>query len=261
MHESLMTPELVEFKNTFRKWVENEVVPYHEEWEAKGVTPRDIYKKAGEQGFLCLTAPEEFGGMELDFRYSAIVIEELAYALTSGVAFFLHSDVIVPYLSRYGSIEQKKRWLPGLIGGDLISAIAMTEPGTGSDLQAISTKAELKGDHWILNGAKTFISNGHISNWVIVVARTETDEKTKFAPLSLFVVEEGTEGFERGRNLSKMGLKAQDTAELSFNNCKVPKENLLGEAGKGFLYLTNELATERLTVAVWSLATAKRCSI
>ncbi|MCO4793216.1 MAG: acyl-CoA dehydrogenase family protein [Bacteriovoracaceae bacterium] len=261
MHESMMTTELTEFKNTFKKWVDNEVVPHHEEWEQKGITPREVYTSAGEQGFLCLTAPEEYEGMGLDFRYSAIVIEELAYALTSGVAFFLHSDVIVPYLSNYGNDTQKRKWLPGLINGSLISAIAMTEPGTGSDLQAISTKAELKDDHWVLNGAKTFISNGHVSNWVIVVARTEVEgsEKSKYAPLSLFVVEEGAEGFERGRNLSKMGLKAQDTAELSFTNCKIPKENLLGEVGKGFLYLTNELATERLTVAVWSLATAKRC--
>lgn len=261
MHESILTPELVEFQSSFKKWVENELVPHHEKWEEEGITPRELYTKAGEQGFLCLTAPEEYGGIGLDFRYAAVVIEELGYALTSGAAFFLHSDVIVPYLYHYGNDEQKKRWLPGLIGGQLISAIAMTEPGTGSDLQAISTKAELKGDHWVLNGAKTFISNGHISNWVIVVARTEVPgaENSKFAPLSLFVVEEGMEGFERGRNLSKMGLKAQDTAELSFTNCKVPKENLLGEAGKGFLYLTNELAAERLTVAIWSLATAKRC--
>ncbi len=260
MHSSLMNDELLAFKDSFKRFVESEITPFHEEWEKQGIHPKELYLKAGEQGFLCTGADEKYGGLGLDFRFAALMIEELAYSLASGVAFFLHSDIVVPYVEHYGSEEQKKAWLPKLISGELISAIAMTEPGTGSDLQAIKTKAERKGDKWVLNGAKTFISNGHNANFIIVCAETESEgPQQRFKPLSLFVVETGTPGFERGRNLSKMGLKAQDTAELSFQNCLVSDSHVLGEIGKGFVYLTNELAQERLTVAIWCVATAKRC--
>ena len=256
-----MDDELVAFRDSVRRFIESEITPFHEEWEQKGIHPRDLYLKAGEQGFLCTSVAEKYGGLGLDFRFATVIIEELAVALASGVAFFLHSDIVVPYVEHYGSEEQKQNWLPKLISGELISAIAMTEPGTGSDLQAIKTKAEKKGDHWILNGAKTFISNGHNANFIVVCAATEAQDSSqqRFNPLSLFVVEEGMPGLTRGRNLSKMGLKAQDTAELSFDNCKIPASHLLGEEGKGFIYMTNELAQERLTVAIWCVATARHC--
>ena len=260
MHETMLDQELRDFKDSARKWIEKEVSPFHEKWEHDGITPKDIYKNAGSQGLLCITQAEEFGGLGLDYRFASILTEEMGYAMASGLALFLHSDIVVPYLEHYGSQEQKMRWLPGCTSGEIISAIAMTEPGTGSDLQNIQTKAERQGDDWIINGSKTFISNGINANLIVVCARTEKKSAgQKFTPLSLFVVEEGMPGFERGRNLDKIGMKAQDTAELFFHNCRVPAKNLLGEDGQGFIYLNNELAQERLAVAGFCLGYAKRC--
>lgn len=255
-----MSEELKSFRDTFRKWIQKEILPFHEEWEKAGIVPRELYKKGGEQGFLCPLVSEKYGGLGLDYRFSAVITEELSYAMITGVAFWLHSDIIVPYIEHYGSEEQKQKYLPGCVTGDVITAVAMTEPGTGSDLQGISTKAVLDGDHWVLNGAKTFISNGHIANLYVVVAETpKKDPNQKFKSLSLFLVEESDAGFERGRKLQKIGMKAQDTAELSFTNCRIPKDRLLGEEGKGFIYLTNELAQERLGVAIMCQAMAERC--
>lgn len=260
MHDQILNEELRAFRDTARKWINREITPHHEKWEKDGIVPAELFRKAGAEGLLCITQPEEFGGLGADYRYAAILTEEIGYAMASGPALFLHSDIVVPYIEHYGTREQKAKWLPGCASGELITAIAMTEPGTGSDLQNIQTKAEKKGDHWVLNGAKTFISNGIISNLVVVCARTgEPTPGQKFTPLSMFVVEGGTPGFERGRKLDKIGLFAQDTAELNFVNCKIPAGNLLGEEGKAFVYMNNELAQERLGVALFSLGYSKRC--
>lgn len=255
MHDSLFDDELRAFQQTFRKWVEKEIVPHHPEWEKQGCVPRELWLKAGEQGYLCVTQGEAYGGLGLDFRYAALEMEELARVCATGVGFSLHSDIVAPYIERYGSEEQKQRWLPKMASGEIIGAIAMSEPGTGSDLQGIQTKAVLDGDHWVLNGSKTFISNGLSCDLVIVVARTEEGEG--YQSQSLIVVEAESPGFQRGKRLEKMGLHAQDTAELHFEDCRVPKDNLLGERGAGFFYLMQQLARERLLIAIGSVAGAK----
>ncbi len=237
------------FRRTARTFFEKEVVPFHDEWEKAGVVPRDVWTKAGDSGLLCFDVPEEYGGPGVaDFRYNQIVSEEQTRAGTAGPGFSVHTDIIVPYITSLGTEEQKQRWLPGCVSGEIITAIAMTEPGAGSDLQGIRTNAVDKGDHYVLNGSKTFISNGILSDLVIVVARTDPEAGHK--GISLLVVERGMAGFERGRNLEKIGLKAQDTAELFFDNVVVPKENLLGEEGAGFIYLMMNLPQERLAIAM-----------
>src|SRR6476661_862280 len=245
----LMTSEHEDFRKTARTFYEREVVPHHDQWEQDGIVPRDLWLKAGAAGLLCFDVAEEYGGAGVDdFRYNVILSEEQTRANASGPGFSVHTDIIVPYLSSLGTDEQKQRWLPGLVSGELISAIAMTEPGAGSDLQGIRTTAVDKGDHYVLNGSKTFISNGILSDLVIVVARTDPEAGHK--GISLLVVERGMQGFERGRNLDKVGLKAQDTAELFFDNVEVPKENLLGNEGEGFIYLMMNLPQERLAIAM-----------
>ena len=237
------------FRQTARTFFEKEVVPFHEGWEAEGVVPRDVWLKAGEAGLLCFDVPEEYGGPGIkDFRFNQVLSEEQTRAGTSGPGFSVHTDIIVPYIISLGTEEQKQRWLPGCVSGETITAIAMTEPGAGSDLQGIRTTAVDKGDHYVLNGSKTFISNGILSDLVIVVARTDPEAGHK--GISLVVVERGMEGFSRGRNLDKVGLKAQDTAELFFDNVAVPKENLLGQEGEGFIYLMMNLPQERLAIAM-----------
>lgn len=238
-----------DFRRTARTFFEKEVVPDHDEWEKAGIVPRDVWTKAGEAGLLCFDVPEEYGGPGVtDFRYNQILSEEQTRAGTAGPGFSVHTDIIVPYITSLGTEEQKQRWLPGCVSGETITAIAMTEPGAGSDLQGIRTSAVDKGDHYVLNGSKTFISNGILSDLVIVVARTDPEAGHK--GISLLVVERGMDGFERGRNLEKIGLKAQDTAELFFDNVVVPKENLLGEEGAGFIYLMMNLPQERLAIAM-----------
>jgi alkylation response protein AidB-like acyl-CoA dehydrogenase len=242
-----------DFRATVRAFMEKEVVPHHEQWEKDGQVSRDVWLKAGETGLLCFDVPEEYGGAGIkDFRYNAIVSEEISKVGASGIGFPVHTDIIVPYITELGTEEQKQRWLPGLVSGELISAIAMTEPGAGSDLQGIRTNAVDKGDHYVLNGSKTFISNGIMSDLVIVVARTDPDAGHQ--GISLLVVERGMEGFERGRNLDKMGMKAQDTSELFFDNVVVPKENLLGEEGSGFISLMLNLPQERVSIAAIAVA-------
>jgi alkylation response protein AidB-like acyl-CoA dehydrogenase len=245
------------FRRTVRTFIEREVTPYHDQWEKDGVVDRAVWTKAGAQGLLCFDVDEEYGGAGTkDFRYNMVMAEELTRAGVNGPGFLVHTDIIVPYVSSLGTPEQKRRWLPGLVSGELISAIAMTEPGAGSDLQGIRTTAVDKGDHYVLNGSKTFISNGILADLVIVVARTDSqvDGGLGHQGISLLVVERGMDGFERGRNLDKMGLKAQDTAELFFDDVVVPKENLLGEEGSGFISLMVNLPQERLSIAMIAAA-------
>ena len=250
---SIYEQEHEDFRATVRAFMEKEVVPHHDQWEKDGQVSRDVWLRAGEQGLLCFDVDEEYGGAGVkDFRYNAIVAEEITRVGAGGLGFPVHTDVIVPYISSLATPEQKQRWLPGLVSGELISAIAMTEPGAGSDLQGVRTSAVDKGDHYVLNGSKTFISNGIISDLVIVVARTDPDAGHQ--GISLLVVERGMPGFERGRNLEKLGLKAQDTAELFFDNVAVPKENLLGEEGSGFISLMVNLPQERLSIAAIAVA-------
>ena len=241
------------FRSTVREFLGREVRPHHAQWEADGIVPRELWTKAGAQGLLCFDVPEEYGGAGVtDFRYNMVLAEEMTKAGASGPGFPVHTDIIVPYLTSLGTDEQKRRWLPGCVSGETITAIAMTEPGAGSDLQGIRTTAVDKGDHYVLNGSKTFISNGILADLVIVVARTDPEAGHK--GISLLVVERGMAGFERGRNLDKMGLKAQDTAELFFEDVEVPKENLLGEEGSGFVSLMTNLPQERLSIATMAAA-------
>jgi acyl-CoA dehydrogenase len=249
----IFTQEHEDFRKTARAFFEKEVVPFHEQWEKDGIVPRELWRKAGETGLLCFDVPEEYGGAGVqDFRYNVVLAEEQTRTGCSGPGFSVHTDIIVPYLSAIANDEQKRRWLPGCVSGEIITAIAMTEPGAGSDLQGVRTTAIDKGDHYVLNGAKTFISNGINADLVIVVARTDPEAGHK--GISLLVVERGMAGFERGRNLDKIGLHAQDTAELSFTDVVVPKENLLGEEGQGFIYLMQNLPQERLIIAAQAVA-------
>ncbi len=250
---SIYEQEHDDFRATVRAFLAKEVVPHHDRWEQEGQVDREVWRRAGAQGLLCFDVGEAYGGAGIhDFRYNAVVAEEISRVGASGLGFAVHTDIIVPYISALGTDEQKRRWLPGLVGGELISSIAMTEPGAGSDLQGIRTTAVDKGDHYVLNGSKTFISNGILSDLVIVVARTDPDAGHQ--GISLLVVERGMEGFERGRNLDKMGLKAQDTAELFFDDVAVPKTNLLGAEGGGFVSLMENLPQERVSIAVIAVA-------
>jgi len=244
------------FRDTVRRFYEREIVPHREQWERDGVISREAWRRAGETGLLCVTMPEEYGGAGADRLYSAIAIEEQARAGASGPGFGLHSDIVAPYILNYGSEEQKRAWLPAMAAGEVIGAIAMTEPGTGSDLQAVKTTAIPDGNELVVNGAKTFITNGQLADLVIVVAKTDRDEEGAKG-ISLVLVEAEREGYSRGRNLEKVGLKAQDTSELFFSDVRVPRTNLLGAEGQGFYYLMRELAWERLQVAVAGIAAAE----
>ncbi len=257
MKRKLFGPDHQVFRDAFRTFVEREIKPFHRDWEKEGIVPRELWSKAGEQGYLCPWLPEEYGGSDVDFSYAAIIIEELSRAGASGAAFNLHSDVVVPYIYHCGNDEQKKRYLPGCASGEIVTAISMTEPNTGSDLAAIQTTATLEGDHYLLNGQKTFVSNGHLSDLVIVVAKTDVNADPPHAGVSLLLVESSFPGFKRGKRLEKIGMKAQDTTELYFEDCKVPAANLLGHEGAGFYYLMQQLAQERLVVAVAAVAAAR----
>ena len=240
------------FRDSVRRFVDAEIMPHHEQWEKDGQISREAWLKAGEQGLLCASMPEEYGGAGADRLYSIVVMEELARAGATGPGFSLHSEIVAPYILRYGSEEQKRRYLPKMATGEFIGAIAMTEPGTGSDLQGVRTSAIKDGNELVVNGSKTFITNGQMADVVIVVAKTDPTKGAKGT--SLVLVEAGTEGFRKGRNLDKLGLKAQDTSELFFDDVRVPMTNLLGEEGKGFVYLMQELAWERLQVAIGAVA-------
>ena len=255
IERSLFREEHEMFRASVRKFVEKEIVPFHAQWERDGIVPRELWLKAGEQGFLLPWAEEEYGGLGLkDFRYEQIMCEELARINEAGFMIPLHSALCGPYIAEYGNAEQKARLMPGIIRGETILAVAMTEPGAGSDLAGMRTTAVDKGDHWELNGSKVFISNGYLADVVIVAAKTDPSNKHA---MGLFLVERGMPGFERGKKLKKLGMHSQDTAELFFNNVKVPKANLLGDAKGGFFYLMNMLAQERLTNACGAVAGAE----
>ena len=243
------------FRDSVRKFLEQEAVPYHHQWEKDGHIDRALWNKAGEAGMLCSHIPEEYGGMAADFLYSTVVIEEIGRLGLTGIGFSLHSDIVAPYILHYGSEAQKQHYLPKLVSGEMVTAIAMTEPGAGSDLQGVKTTAVLDGDEYVINGSKTFITNGWLADLVIVVAKT--DPKAGAKGTSLFLVEASTPGFSKGKRLEKVGMKAQDTSELFFQDVRVPKENLLGQPGMGFAYLMQELPQERLTVGIGALASAE----
>lgn len=256
MRRTLYQDEHLMFRDAFHRFLEKEILPYHEQWEHDGIVPREVWRKAGELGFLCFEAPEELGGLgERDYRYHAVIAEELAYHGATGVGFGLHSSIVLPYILRYGTTEQQRRWVPRMVSGEWIGAIAMTEPAAGSDLAGIRTTAIRQGDCYIVNGQKTFITNGINSDLVVTVVKTDPAQRHK--GISLLMIERGMEGFTRGRNLEKIGLKAQDTAELFFDNVRVPVANLLGEEGKGFYYLMQRLPQERLDIAVAAVAASE----
>jgi acyl-CoA dehydrogenase len=236
------------FRSTFRKYLEKEVFPHLEEWEEEGGIPRSAWKKLGEQGFLCPWLEEKYGGSEADFQYSIIINQELSRIGANGFSVGLHNDIAAPYVHIYGSEEQKEKWLPKCTTGEIVLAIAMTEPGAGSDLQSIRTRAIKDGDSYVVNGQKTFITNGFCCDLVVVACITDPDIKPAHKGISLLAVEAGTPGFNKGRKLKKMGLHFQDTSELFFEDCRVPRDNLIGEEGKGFVCLMEQLQQERLVV-------------
>lgn len=250
------TEEHKMFRESVRKFLAKEITPHAEEWEEAGIVPREIWKKMGDQGFLCMDVPEEYGGYGADWLYNVIVNQEMPRTGICGVAAGLHSDVVVPYVTSYGSEELKHKYLPGCVSGDIITAVAMTEPNTGSDLAAIRTTAKQDGDHVIINGQKTFISNGILSDLVIVAAK-DPDEENPHQAVNLYCVEAGTPGFEKGRNIKKIGWHSQDTAELFFNDCKVPVENRLGQKGAGFYMLMEKLQQERLVCSIGAVAASQ----
>lgn len=244
------------FRESVKRFVKNELTPHVDAWEKAGIVDRSFWRRMGEQGYLCMDVPEEYGGMGADFLFSVIVCEELARGRAHGLMAPLHSDIVVPYITAFGSEELKLRYLPGCVSGELITAIAMTEPNTGSDLAGIKTTAVLDGDHVVINGAKTFISNGINCDLCIVAAR-DPEVTDPHQALSLYLVEAVTPGFERGPQIEKVGLHGQDTSELFFNDCRVPASNLLGQAGGGFLMLMEKLAQERLMVCIMAVTSAE----
>jgi acyl-CoA dehydrogenase len=246
------------FRQSFRKFVAREVAPNQERWMEQGMVDRAAWSRAGEGGFLCPWLEPEYGGAGGDLKHSAIVMEELAKVYESGFSMSLHSDIIVPYIHEFGSEEQKQKWLPGCANGQIVTAIAMTEPGTGSDLANIATSARREGSDYVLNGAKTFISNGILCDICIVAAKTDPDPKNSHRGISLLVVEAERKGFLKGKKLKKMGMFSQDTAELAFEDCRVPVENRLSEEGAGFMMLMQKLAQERLVVAISAQAIAEQ---
>lgn len=245
------------FRDSVRRFIETEIAPHHAQWEAEGKVTKDIWRKAGANGFLCMDVPEAYGGLGLkDFKYNMIVAEEMIRAGAHGPGFGLQSDIVVPYILHYGTEEQKRKYLPGMVSGECIVAIAMTEPNTGSDLAGVQTRAEKRGDKWIINGQKTFITNGILSDLVIVVCKT--DPNAGHGGISLILVEKDRPGFAPPRKLQKIGLPAQDTAELFFENVEVPLENLLGQENAGFYHLMTQLPQERAAIGVAAIAASEK---
>lgn len=248
----VMSAEHEAFREQFRRFLEKEVAPFHDQWEEDGFVPKSVWKRAGELGFLCPMMPEEYGGAGTDYGFPAVVLEEIARLNVTGIGFPMHSDIVARYLLVYGVEERKRDWLSRMASGETIAALGMTEPGTGSDVKAIRTTARREGDHYIINGSKTFITNGYNCGLVVLACKTNPEAGRK--GISLIVVEEGTPGFTKGRKLKKIGLAAQDTAELFFDDVKVPVTNLLGVENEGFGYLMDELPWERLIIAIRAAA-------
>ncbi|MFG6448855.1 acyl-CoA dehydrogenase family protein [Roseateles sp. BYS180W] len=244
------------FRQAFRRFLEQEVQPHHADWETQGMVDRELWRRAGALGYLCASTPEQYGGAGVDERFEVVIMEEVARAGASGLGFSLHSEIVAPYILAYGSESQKQHYLPRLASGEMVGAIAMTEPGAGSDLAGVRSTAQDCGEHYLLNGSKTFITNGWHADLVIVVAKTDPSAGAK--GVSLLLVERGMPGFERGQRLHKVGMKAQDTSELFFNDVKVPKAQLLGQPGQGFACLMQKLPWERLQIAVMAVASARR---
>ncbi len=249
MQDYMLTEDHVMFRDAVRDFMEKEVEPHYEEWEKAGEVSREVWRKAGEMGILSIYIPEEYGGMGLDdYRYNAIISEELARVNGTAPGFAIQNDIVTPYLLAYCNEDQKKKYLPKLATGEWIGALGMSEPAAGSDLKGLKTTAIKKDDHYLLNGSKTFISNGIMCDFVVLAVKTQPELGSK--GFAIFIVDRGMEGFTNGKNLDKIGMKGQDTAELFFDNVKVPFENLLGEDGKGFYYLMHNLPQERLSIAV-----------
>ena len=257
MHKNLYRKEHLLFRDAFKHFLLKEIVPFYNQWEKEGIIPREAWKKMGENGYLCPWVEKAYGGPGLGLEFSFIITEEMAYAGVYGLMAGLHSDIVAPYIYAFGNEEQKKRWLPGCISGDIILAVAMTEPDAGSDLSSIRTTAVKEGKNYIINGEKIYISNGILSNLVVVACKTETGHQSPHKDVSLICVEEGSPGFSRGRNLEKTGWHSQDTGELIFRDCQVPISNLLGDMGKGFYYMMEKLQQERLVSAIMSQASAE----
>ena len=245
------------FRDSVRSFIKAEVVPHIDRWDEAGIIEKEIWPKAGAVGMLCPTVPEEYGGLGLDFGYNAIIDEEISYGGTA-LGFSLQSDIVVNYIVSYGSEEQKKHWLPRLVSGETITAIAMTEPGVGSDLQGIRTTAKKDGNHYVINGSKTYITNGQNADLILVCCKTDTEVEPAWKGVSIILVEADRDGFKRGRNLDKIGMDAADTSELFFEDVRVPMTNCLGEEGKGFIYLMSELPQERLSIAISAQASAQK---
>jgi len=249
---TLFSPEHETFRDSVRRFMQAEVVPHDERWQEQGYVDKELWKKAGANGFLCCSMPEEYGGAGADRLYSVVLMEEQARANNSSLGWGLHSEIVAPYLLRYGNEALKKNYLPQMASGEMIGAIAMSEPGAGSDLQAVKTTAAKKGDKYVVNGSKTFITNGWNCDLVIVVAKTDPAKGAKGT--SLVIVDTAMKGFTKGKRLKKLGLKGQDTAELFFDNVEVPAENLLGQENNGFIYLMQELPWERMQIAIGAAA-------
>jgi acyl-CoA dehydrogenase len=258
MDRSLYQEEHETFRKAFRAFVEREIVPHQQRWREQGQVDREVWRKAGASGFLCPWLEDKYGGAGGDFLMSVVIMEELARVYESGFAMGLHSDIIAPYIYSFGSEEQKQKWLPGCASGEIVTAIAMTEPGTGSDLAALATTAVKAGDDYVLNGQKTFISNGQLCDLVVVAAKTDPDPANAHKGISLFVVEANRKGFAKGKRLHKMGMASQDTSELYFEDCRIPATNRLGPEGAGFMMLMQKLQQERLCVAIGAVAGAEQ---
>ncbi len=258
MDRTLFDADHDTFRSSFRGFVDREIRPHQQKWRDQGQVDREIWRKAGAQGFLCPWLEDKWGGSGGDFLHSVIIMEELARAYESGFAMALHSDIIVPYLHTFGSDEQRKKWLPGCASGEIVTALAMTEPGTGSDLAAIATTAVREGDEYVINGSKTFISNGQLCDLIIVAAKTDPKPENAHRGISLFVVEANRKGFSRGKRLHKMGMASQDTSEMAFEDCRIPVGNLLGAEGGGFMMLMQKLQQERLCVAIGAQAASEQ---
>lgn len=252
---TLFSAEHELFRDQVRRFIAAEITPHHAEWEKAGIVPRAVWRKAGEAGLLCTEVPEEYGGAGGDFLFGAVMIEEMARAGATGPTFYLHSDIVAPYLVHYGTEEQKRRWLPPMATGEVVVALGMTEPSGGSDVQGLRTTARREGDEYVINGQKVFITAGH--NADLVVLACKTDPKAGARGVSLILVETDRPGFQRGRRLEKIGCKAQDTSELFFADLRVPVSNLLGEEGRGFYQLMKELAQERLVQAIRAIASSE----
>ncbi len=250
IERSLFTSEHEMWRDSVRKFMEQEVVPYHDEWEKDGIVPRDLWLKAGEAGMLCCTVPEEFGGIGADYLYDVVVFEELWRVGTSGPGFLIHADLVASYILAFGTDEQKQQWLPKMVTGEAIGSLGMTEPHAGSDLKAIKTKAVRDGDDYVINGQKVFISNGQMCDILVLATKTDSDAGAK--GVTLFLVDTSLPGFKRGQNLEKLGMKAQDTSELFFEDLRVPASAMLGQEGEGFKIMMTKLAQERLAQAIRS---------